>query len=330
MDNILTCIKNDKSNRILITGAVGFIGSHLTQRLIEEGFKVGIIKRKNSNTQRIKNLLDKIEVYDADIVNANEVFKAVSYFRPDVIFHLATYYALKHKPEEVPLMVSTNTLGTINLLEVSKELGVNLFVNTSSCFVYKESKNKLKENSCLKPLNLYALTKLQAEQSCSFYAEEYGLKIVTLRIFPPYGPWDHERRLVPYVIKKFLDGRGPKMTTGSQKWDFIYVGDIVDAYLKILSSPTLPQKHEIFNIGTENPISVKKVVLKIGNIINTKLKPEWGAIPHRKNELWFNCADVSKVKKVLSWEPKINIDKGLRLTVSWYKRLYEGKNGKIK
>lgn len=328
MDNILTCIKDDKSNRILITGAVGFIGSHLTQRLIEEGLKVGIIKRKNSNTQRIKNLLDKIEVYDADIVNTNEVFKAVSHFRPDVIFHLATYYVLKHKLEEVPLMVNTNTLGIINLLEVSKELGVKLFVNTSSCVVYKESKNKLKEDSCLKPLNLYALTKLQAEQSCSFYAEEYGLKIVTLRIFPPYGPADHERRLVPYAIKKFLDREKPKMTTGRQKWDFIYVEDIVDAYLKLLSISKIPQKHEIFNIGTGNPISVKKVVLEIDNIINTKIKPEWGAIPHRKNEPWFICADINKARKVLNWEPKIKIGQGLKLTINYYKDFWR-KNEKL-
>jgi nucleoside-diphosphate-sugar epimerase len=311
-------------NKVLITGAAGFIGSRLTQRLIRERFEVGIIKRENSNIWRIKDLLDKIVAYDVDLRDTEEVSKAVSHFRPDVIFHLATYYAVEHKPQEVSLMVDTNVLGTVNLLEASKESMVKLFVNTSSCFVYRESENKLRENGDLKPLNLYALTKLQAEQACSFYAEKYGLKTITFRLFPPYGPADHERRLIPYVIKSLLEGEKLKMTTGKQRWDFVYVDDIVDAYFKLLSVSDLPQKHEIFNIGTGNAVSVREVVSRIKEIIGAGLEPEWGAIPHRKNEVWFICADISKTETFLRWQPKIQImERGLELTVEWYKNFWK-------
>ena len=311
-------------NKVLITGAAGFIGSQLTQRLIREGFEVGIIKRVNSDTWRIKDLSDKIVAYDVDLRDTQEVSKAVSHFRPDVIFHLATYYAVEHKPQEISLMVDTNVLGTVNLLEASKKSMVKLFVNTSSCFVYKESENKLREEDDLSPLNLYALTKLQAEQACSFYAEKYGLKTITFRLFPPYGPADHERRLIPYVVKSLLDEERLKLTTGKQRWDFGYVEDIVDAYFKLLSVPELPPKHEIFNIGTGNADSVQEVVTRIKEIVGSELEPDWGAIPHRKNEVWFTCADISKTEYFLRWKPKIQImGKGLELTVRWYKNFWK-------
>lgn len=313
-------------NKVLTTGATGFIGSNLTRRLIQEGFEVGIIKREKSDVWRIRDLLDKIVTYDVDLRDTYGVSKAVSHFRPDFTFHLA---AEIYKPQEISLMVDTNVLGTINLLEASKDSTAKLFVNTSSCFVYKESKDKLKENADLTPLNFYALTKIQAEQACSFYAERYKLKTITLRLFPPYGPADHERRLIPYVIKNLLKGERPKLTTGWQRWDFIYVDDIVDVYLKLLSIPDFPQKHEIFNIGTENAVSVREVVSRIKEIIGTELEPDWGAIPHRKDEVWFICADISKAKTVLRWQPKVQIlEEGLELTVKWYENFWKMRRGR--
>lgn len=317
-------------NKILVTGATGFIGSHLIQRLIEEKFEVGILKRENSNVWRIENLLDKISIYNVDLRNTQEVYKAVSCFRPDAIIHLAAYYSTEHKQEEISSMIDTNVLGTVNLLEVSKEFGIKLFINTSSCFIYKESENKLREDADLNPLNLYALTKLQAEQACTFYAEKYGLRIVTFRLFPPYGPKDHERRLIPYVIKSLLNGNKPRLTTGMQKWDFVYVSDIVEAYFKLLSTFNLPIKHEIFNIGTGNATSVREVVSQINEIVGSDIEPEWGVVPHRKNEVWFICADIQKTVAFLGWSPKTQILKeGLELTVKWCKNsLVSGKKMK--
>jgi len=310
--------------KILITGATGFIGSHLTRKLIKEGFEVCIIKRENSNTWRICDLMNKLSIYNADLRDIHNVSEAISNFKPDVIYHLATYYAVEHKSEEVSLMVDTNVLGTINLLEASKKFSVKLFVNTSSCFVYQESKNKLRENSKLIPLNLYALTKIQAEQACSFYTEKYGLRTITFRLFPPYGPADHERRLIPYTIKSFFEEKKLKLTTGKQRWDFVYVDDIINAYLKLLNMPNLPIKHEIFNIGTGNAVSIQEVISRLKEIIGSKVDLEWGLIPHRSNEVWYICSDINKARDILKWQPKIHIlREGLELTVKWYKNLWK-------
>lgn len=305
-------------HKILVTGAAGFIGSRLTHRLIKEGFEVGIIKREKSDTWRIKDILGKITTYDADLKDTEKISKVISEFKPDTIFHLATYYAVDHKPQEIPLMIDTNILGTINLLEAAKESKVNLFVNTSSCFVYKESKDKLKETDDLKPLNLYALTKIHAEEACSYYSETYGLNTITFRIFPPYGPADNIRKLIPYIIKTLSDEETLKLTTGLQRWDFIYVEDIIDAYIKLLKVTKLPEKHDIFNIGTGNTASIREIACQIKSITESKIEPEWGAIAHRQNEVWFTCADISKTKRFLNWEPGTHIEQGLKSTVEWF------------
>ena len=307
-------------SRVLITGATGFIGSNLTRRLVKEGFDVGIIKREKSDVRMLGDFNNKIDAYAVDLQDAQGVSKVVSHFKPEFIFHLAAYHAVEHKLQDTSLMVDTNVLGTINMLEASKDSMVKLFVNTSSCSVYKERKDNLTESSDLSPLSLYALTKIQAEQACSFYAENYDLKTISFRLFHTYGPADNERRLVPYVVKELLKGKRPKLTKGTQEWDFTYVCDIADAYIRTLSISDFPQKHEVFNVGTGNATSVREVASLIREIIDCKVEPEFGAIPHRKREIWHFCADISKIRSFLGWKPETKLRNGLEQTVDWYQK----------
>ncbi len=312
-------------NRVLITGATGFIGSHVARRLVKEGWTVGIIKRPTSNLHKIVDILNRLIIFDADLSSSQEVQKAVFDFCPDVLIHLATQYTVNHKPDQISPMVVTNVLGTVNLLQAAQEKAVKLFVNTSSCFVYKPSEDKVSEDRLRQPINLYALTKMQAEDACAFYADTYGLPSVTLRIFSPYGPGDHERRLIPYIINSFSSGEAPKMTTGKQRWDFVYIHDIVEAYLKVLQRASFLNKHEIFNIGSGEAVSVRDIALKIKQIMRSHLMPQWGIIPHRDNELWHVCADIKKAKMDLGWTPQVRIlNEGLAPTVEWFRENYSG------
>jgi nucleoside-diphosphate-sugar epimerase len=306
--------------RVLVTGASGFIGSHLTKKLVETGLEIGITKREDSDLHRISDLLSRLHTYEVNLQDSNDVLKVVHDFLPDAIFHLATHYVVDHGPNDIKPMIETNILGAVNLLEAAKHSEVKLFVNTSSCFVYKESKDELKEDSDLSPLNLYALTKMGAEQACTLYANKYDLRAVTFRLFPPYGPADNERRLIPYVVSSFLKGARPRLTTGMQQWDFTYVGDIVDAYLRTLGDWQLPERHEIFNIGSGEAVSVREVVTMIGESIDRKIEPEWGAIPHRRNEVWHICADINKADKLLHWKPRVALREGLNRTIESFRR----------
>jgi nucleoside-diphosphate-sugar epimerase len=304
--------------KVFVTGATGFIGRHLIQLLADEGYYVGILVRSPasfSNGGGMKNVTSFI----GDVRHYDDLKTAFSAFKPDAVIHLVTYYAVMHRADEIGVMLDTNVKGTINLLEAAKESGtVRLFVNTSTCAVYKQKKQHLTEDDAIKPQNLYAVTKLQAEAACSFYAEMFNLPCVTLRLFPPYGPGDKDRRLLPYVIGCLQKKIPPNLTTGKQEWDFVYISDIVSAFLKALRASPFMEMHEIINIGTGEPLSVRFVVEKIKKDMGSDTDLLWGSVEHRVNEVWNNSADISKAQKILDWSPQIGIGDGLKKTVEWF------------
>jgi nucleoside-diphosphate-sugar epimerase len=305
--------------RVLVTGAHGFIGSHLTRALLEEGYEVGILKRETSNLSRIRDIADHISSYSADLRDPSSVQKAVEKARPEAIVHLATYYAVEHRPEEVGVMMDTNVKGTIALLEASRDRRISLFLNMSTCAVYREKEVPLEETDPVSPQNLYALTKLQAEDACRFYNDRLEVPTATLRLFPPYGPADNERRLIPYVIRGLLAGSDVQLTTGTQKWDFVYVDDVVAALLAALSRPEKAVSAGTMNVATGDPRSVLDLVTQLHAMLGSKGNLLWGAIPHRRNEVWYNSGSPEKIRSVLGWKPKTSLDDGLRRTVAWLK-----------
>ena len=304
--------------RILISGAAGFIGSHLTRKLLQQGYEVGIIEHQDCQYCRIEDILDKLTDHTCDLRNTSGILDVVENFRPDLIFHLATYYTVEHKPDEIKTMVETNVLGTLNLLEAARVFEIVYFVNTSSSFVYGQKPHPAKENEELNPLNLYALTKLQAEEACSFYAQRYGIKVVTFRLYPPYGPSDHERKLIPHAIKCFSTGASLKLTTGKQRWDFIEVSNIIKAYIRLLEESCFPEGHAVFNIGTGKAVSIREIVERIQLIMRVDYEPEWGVYPQRENEVMFLCGDIERARKHLAWQPEVTLSEGLETTINWF------------
>ena len=304
--------------KIFITGATGFIGRHLVRLLTREGYSVGVLARSPSSFAHEVGI-QNISFFTGDIRSYEDLETAFTSFKPDAVIHLVTYYAVMHRADEIGVMLDTNVKGTINLLEAAKESkSVRLFINTGTCAVYEQKTHRLSEADNVKPQNLYAVTKLQAEEACSFYADAYNLPCVTLRLFPPYGPGDKERRLLPYVIGSLLNKTTPNLTTGKQEWDFVYVSDIVSGFLAALRSYPFPEKHEIINIGTGDPQSVRTVVEMIKSTMNSDTNLLWGSVEHRMNEVWYNSADISKAQKVLHWSPQVGMDEGLGKTVAYF------------
>lgn len=308
--------------KIFVTGATGFIGRHLVHRLSAEGYSVGALVRSAPAIPKTGRI-EGVSYFPGDIRNYEEIKTAFSAFEPDVVIHLVTYYAVMHQAEEIGVMIDTNVKGTINLLEAAKEGTVKLFINTSSCAVYEQQKQRLKEEAAIKPQNLYAMTKLQAEEACSYYADAFCLPCVTLRLFPPYGPGDHERRLIPYVIGSILKNTPPNLTTGKQEWDFVYVDDIVNAYLAVLNTYPFKDNQSIFNIGTSEAISIRTVVEKIRGGLSSDMDLPWGSVAHRANEVWYNSADIARAQTVLHWSPQIGIDEGIKKTIAWFRDYFQ-------
>jgi nucleoside-diphosphate-sugar epimerase len=304
--------------RIFITGAAGFIGSYLVNVLTDRGYTVGIVIRDSTSTTSLESCLGKIRLYRGDIRDGECILSCIADFSPDAIIHLATYYAVEHSPDDVGIMVDTNVRGTISLLEAARHNNIKLIINTSTSAVYEQKDHPLSEDDGVSPQNLYAVTKLQAEEACRFYALNYNVDAVSLRLFPPYGPGDHERRLIPYIIRMFHEGNKPDLTTGKQKWDFLYIDDIVSAYCAVLEAYPLKNPYEVFNIGTGNAVSIRNIVQMTMKMMGRKIKLTWGTIPHRKNEVWFNSADTKKAEIILGWKPVTPIADGLKKTIDWF------------
>lgn len=310
--------------KILVTGATGFIGSHLTRRLIYEGHDVGIIQRSESNIKRIEDVYSQLDVSFTDLSDTVMVEFAVRKFKPDIIFHLAAYYVVEHRISDIPILYNTNVLGLINLLDAALNNGVKLFVNASTSFVYDGDRHS---HMNIKPANLYAVTKLQSEQACDYYSK-LGMPCVTFRQFPAYGEMDNVRKFIPFVIKSAIDGSMTELKTspGHQRWDYIYIEDIVDAYMSLIPIPKeFSYSHEIFDIGTGDAPELRNIITTILSILDSKMKPIWGAILYRKNEVFYTCADTEYIERKLHWKAKTNLYDGLKKTIEWHKKYLEEK-----
>jgi len=305
--------------RVLVTGAHGFLGSHLTASLLEQGYDVAILKREGSDLRRISHLMDRITAVNADLRDPDHILSAVRTAKPEAILHLAAFYAVEHTPAQVGIMVDTNVRGAVALLESARVEKTPLFVNTSTCTVYRELGTPRTEADPVAPQNLYDLTKAHAEEACRFYRNRFGVPSVTLRIFPPYGPGDNERRLIPSVIRHLQRGESPALTSGTQRWDFVHARDIAAAYLAVLAAPEQALQGELFNVATGDARTVREVVEQVRTLLGSATPLRWDAIPHRRNEIWLNSGNAEKIRAMLGWEPRVPLAEGLAGTVVWFR-----------
>lgn len=310
---------------ILLTGGTGFIGSNLLEELLKKKYEVILIKRSTSNTNRIQRLLDKIKIYDLDKINLSEVFEN----KIDAVIHLATYYKKIHSPDDVKPMIDSNIEFPSKILEMCVKKNIKYFINTGTFFEYNLSTKKvLDEKSELKPFNLYASTKIAFSNILNYYSDFFGLKVIELKLFSPYGPKDNEK-LFPYIIKNLLEGKKISITKGEQKWNWTYVSDLCSAYIKALERiQSNKENYEVFNIGADKQHSIREIVDKVENILGVS-----GLVSYDKkypeNEIFFVACNNNNARKILHWTPKVEIDEGINLTINYYKSEVK-QNGKVK
>lgn len=300
---------------ILITGATGFVGANLVCRLVKGKNKIHIILRRNSDTWRINNILKRLNLHYADLSNALGIEKVVQKIKPQIVYHLAAY---RNYLEESRENLETNIFGTLNLLEACNKRGYDIFINTGSSSEYGTKSKPMSEKDLLEPNSYYAVAKAGQTLLCQHLAREKKLPIITLRPFAVYGPYEEPRRLVPTLINNCLRGKDLSLVLPKTARDFIFVDDVVEAYLKAAQSPKLAG--HIFNIGTGKQSSLKDIVSIVVKITGAKVKQNWGTMPGRTFDTNIWLADISKTKKMLKWQPKYNLEEGLRKTINWFKR----------
>ncbi len=301
---------------VLITGGAGFIGSHLIKKLINFCENIVVLVKDKENINRLEQIKNRLIIYDLK-TPLNEIF---NHHKIDVVIHLATYYKKSHTNEDVKEMFQTNVIFPILILEEMLKNNVKHFINTGTFFEYAlNNSESISEESKKEPYNLYACTKLNFEEILKYYSKKYGLKVVNLKLFSPYGPDDNEK-LIVFLIKSLIERESVEISKGEQKLNWTYIKDVVNAYVKSIEYIfKMENNFESFNICSEDVVSIKEIV-----IILEEISGEVGLINCSKDyapdEIMYAKGDNSKAKKLLGWFSFFNIRKGLKETFEFYNK----------
>jgi nucleoside-diphosphate-sugar epimerase len=301
--------------RALITGATGFVGSHLVRRLVNLGMDVHIICRDSSNFWRMADVLPRVSLHRADLRDVSAVRSAVSSAHPDFIFHLAAATVVAGKTDGASELITGNLLGTVNLIDACGERGYRGMVTTGDSFEYTPSKSRLSEASACYPTALHGITKLAATLQARATARVHELPIATLRLFSTYGPADHPRRLVPRVITGALANEDLQLSRPQIERDWIFIDDLIDLYLEVATKAD-KLKGQVFNAGSGKATSIGDVVELILQLTGSRSTPRWGTFEAPEHDLYPWIADPEHTFSQLEWRPKTALEDGLSRTIA--------------
>jgi len=305
--------------KVLITGGAGFIGSNFVRKFLELDHQVYVIEKKEFNLWRLKDIKNKIKISYIDLKDYSKLESFIIRTQPQIILHFAAYGTYPRRQQDIKMMIDTNLLGTINLVNALSKIKFDCFINTSSSSEYGTKDKPMKETDLLEPNNLYGITKAASTMYCQNIAKKLDLPIVITRVFAAYGYFEAEERLIPTIIKSYLKNEKLKLSSPYPVRDFIFIEDIIDAYLKIIKN-IQRIKGEVFNLGTGKQIDIDHVVSLIKEITNSKIKPEYNQIKSAQKEPKNWVADNSKIKEILHWQPKHDFKKGLEKDIKWFQK----------
>jgi len=305
-------------DNILVTGATGFIGTNLTRALLSRGYKVHILCRPSSNIWRLEDIKDKIILHHIDILDKASLNSTSEKIFPSYIFHLAAYGAYPRRQTDSKKIHDINVTGTANLLEATKSIPYKCFINTGSSSEYGPSSLPMKETDKLYPNTDYGISKATATLLCQKFAQDNQKPVITLRPFAVYGYYEEAFRLIPHLILNCLRGDDVELSSGEQKRDFVFIEDMVDAYIKAMSCDS--KEGIVLNVGTGLDIPVREVAELVKSLAGSSSSLQFG----KKEKALFETssswkADLSTVKKSINWKPKTSLKEGLKKTIAWFR-----------
>ena len=313
---------NWKGKKILVTGAGGFIGSHLTERLVELGAQVRAFVRYNSRNDwgLIENLpvhiRNELEVVAGDLKDSGAVRNAVK--DTEIVFHLGALIAIPYSYINPGDVVQTNVIGSLNILNASKEHGVEKVIHTSTSEVYGTALYvPIDEKHPLQAQSPYAASKIGADKLAESFHLTYNLPVAIIRPFNTYGPRQSARAVIPTIITQALSKDKVRLGATHPIRDFNYMEDTVEGFIKVAESPK--SVGEVINIGSGQEISIGDLADKIVSLIDrdVEIVSDTARFRPEKSEVNRLLADNSKAKELLQWEPKISMDEGLKRTIAW-------------
>jgi len=302
--------------KVLVTGGAGFIGSHLVDRLVQEGNQVVVID--DLSTGKRKQVNKKAQFYKMDI-RSKRIERVFRKERPLIVVHLAAQMNVRLSTEDPVFDAEVNILGTINLLEHAVKHGVRkvTFASSGGAVYGEQEVYPAGESHRTDPMSPYGISKLAGEKYLAYYTNTTGLRHVVLRFGNVYGPRQEpegEAGVIAIFSKLMLDGSQPIINgTGKQTRDFVYVDDVVEAIMATIGEDI----QGIFNVGTGQESTVNECYGIIKELTNSSCKDLYGAA--KKGEQFRSVLDVKKLREGFDWEPQVSLPEGLKMTVEFFK-----------
>lgn len=320
--------------KVLVTGADGFIGSHLVEKLIDEGHKVKAFVYYNSFNSWgwldsfPKEKLNQIEIFAGDVRDPNGVRNAVKGI--DIIYHLAALIAIPYSYHSPDSYIDTNVKGTLNILQAARDYDVERVLVTSTSEVYGTAIYvPIDEKHPKQGQSPYSATKIGADAMAESFYRSFNLPVTIVRPFNTYGPRQSARAVIPTIITQLLSGKTEiKLGALHPTRDLLFVKDTVNGFVEIAKSEkTIGEE---INIATEQEISIQDLAQKLIDIIkpNAKIISDDIRLRPEKSEVERLVGSAEKIKSLTSWEPKYNLDEGIKQTIEWFSNSENIKNYK--
>jgi len=334
--------------KALITGATGFVGSHLTEWLVSRGHAVAVLRRESTNPWRLEKVLSSVTSILADpeqlanrvpllrrssagrnslactaceqaVAHRNgkgglgQAAESILRFAPDVLFHAGWHGVAGGRRNDVD-QIQRNLGSTAALIDLAAQAGCKTIVALGSQAEYGPQNRMLDETAPTNPTTTYGVAKLCAYQISRHLTQQAGMRLAWIRIFSLYGPRDTPEFMIPSMMRTLLRREKPSLTAGEQLWDYLYVEDAAEAICRVAETPSAKG---VFNLGSGRAQAIRSIVETLRDLIDPSLPLGLGEVPYRPDQVMHLQADISRISAATGWMPRTKLADGLARTIAW-------------
>jgi UDP-glucose 4-epimerase len=305
--------------RIFITGASGFLGSHLAAELLDRDHAVGVLVRPKTVPWRLAEFRDRLTVVEGSLDDLATLRERVRSFAPDAVVHMA--WRGVGNTERNSTAQARNVPDAVDMADLAASVGAGIFVGAGSQAEYGPYDRVIREEDVARPTTLYGIAKLAAGLMAGQVCAERHMRFAWLRIFSTYGAKDADHWLIPSMIRTLRSGAHMALTACEQQWGFLHVYDAAAAFRLVLENEAA---QGIYNLGSPEALTLRETVTRLRDLIDPGAQLGFGEVPYRPDQVMVLSADISRLS-ALGWRPHVTLDRGLRGTVAWYDAAQPGK-----